>query len=191
MQNAELTLESMEGKLTRWGQSKMVQALMQVLLLIGIGTVATLAKRLQPSLGIPGSSALLWLATLVAGRAIVRRNGGGVVMGATVAVMGIPLGLNHTFMYNLGLYGLTGLALDVVALLPKINISNPFGAVLCGMTAHMVKFGFITGAALASSVTKHFLVIGLTQSAALHLAFGALAGLIGWGADRITRTRMK
>jgi len=121
----------------------------------------------------------------------VRRDGGGVLMGATVAVMGIPVGLNNSFMHNLGLYGLTGLALDIMARVPKINIRNPFGAISSGAAAHMVKFGFITGAAYASSVTKHFLIFGVAQAAALHLAFGAAAGLIGWGAYRLTRLHSK
>ncbi|MBI4181187.1 MAG: hypothetical protein HY528_04575 [Chloroflexi bacterium] len=191
MSNAELTAESLKLRLVRWGQSQKVKTLRQVLLLVGIGVVATLAKRLEPSLGIPGSSAPLWLGTLVAGRAIVRRDGAGVLMGASVAVMGIPVGLNNTFLHNLSLYGLTGLSLDIIARLPKINIRNPLGAIVCGASAHMVKFGFIIGAAYASPVTKHFLVVGLTQAALLHLTFGATAGIIGWGAYRITRPHAK
>lgn len=191
MRNAELTAESLNWILARWGRLRKVRMLRQVLLLIGIGVVATLAKRFEPSLGIPGSSAPLWLGTLVAGRAIVRRDGAGALMGASLAVMGIPVGLNNTFLHNLSLYGITGLALDIIARLPKINIRNLPGAVLCGASAHMVKFGFITGAAYASPVTKHFLIVGLTQSAFLHLAFGAVAGIVGWGAYRITRPHTK
>jgi hypothetical protein len=190
MQNTAVR-EGQYGTLARWGQSKKVRTILLILLVIGIGVLTALVKKVQPGLGIPGSSAPLWLGTLVAGRALVRRDGAGALMGATVAVTGIPLGLNNGFMHNLGLYGLTGLALDLVARLPKISITNPFGAMLCGASAHMVKFGFITGAAYASSVTKHFLVVGLAQSAGLHLVFGAAAGLIGWGAFMLTRIRRK
>lgn len=187
MQNAELTA----GRLETWGQAKGVKTLLQVLLVIGIGVIAALAKRVEPSFGIPGSSAPLWLGTMVAGRAIVRKDGAGALMGATVAVMGLPLGMNNSFMHNLSLYGLSGLALDVVARLPKINIRNPFGALACGIVAHLVKFGFIAGAAMTSVVTKHFMVIGFAQSAGLHLLFGAVAGLVGWGAFRLTQIRVK
>ena len=55
----------------------------------------------------------------------------------------------------------------------------------------MVKFGFIAGVALTSVVTKHFMVIGLAQSAGLHLAFGAVAGVVGWGAYRLTQIHSK
>ena len=188
MQNAAVR-ENLYANLVRWGHSRKVQIILQILFLIGIGTATALVKKTQPSLGIPGSSAPLWLGTMVAGRALVRRDGGGALMGATVAVMGIPIGLNNSFMHNLSLYGLTGLALDLIARIPKISIQNPLGAIICGASAHMVKFGFITAAAYTSAVTKHFLVVGLAQSAGLHLVFGAAAGLIGWGAYKLTRIR--
>ncbi len=61
-------------------------------------------------------------------------------MGASVALwaypmawMNLPEGLaTNGFLYNIGLYGGTGLALDLLARLPKVNIRNPFGAIFCG-----------------------------------------------------------
>ncbi len=174
-----------------WWQSGKTKVLLQILLLIAFSALAAVGKRIEPSLGIPGSSAPLWLGALVAGRALVRRDGAGAAMGAGMAVLGIPLGLNNGFVHNLGLYTTSGLALDIVARLPKVNIRNPFGAIASGVAAHMVKFGFIVAAAYSASVTKHFLVFGLAQSAALHLAFGAAAGLVGWGVYRLTQVRAK
>jgi hypothetical protein len=158
-----------------------VRIALKFLFLIGIGYLAAVGKRLHPSMGIPGSSALWWLTPMVFGKITVPQRGSGLLMGATVALTTIPIGLNHTAFYNFGLYGFTGLALDVFSSLPKMNIRNPFGAVFCGMTAHLVKFGFILIIAITGSVTKHFLIVGMLQSAGLHLAFGAAAGLVGWG----------
>ncbi len=186
MQNAA-TRESY-GALS-WWQSKTTKTLLQILTLLGFGALAAIGKRFEPSLGIPGSSAPLWLGAMVAGRAVVRRDGAGALMGATVAVLGIPLGINNGFMHNLGLYTTSGLALDIAARLPKMNIRNPFGAIVSGAAAHMVKFGFILAAAMAAAVTKHFLVFGVLQTAGLHLAFGALAGLVGWGVYKLTTIR--
>jgi hypothetical protein len=101
-------------------------------------------------------------------------------MGISVALWGIPVGINNGIVHNLGLYGFTGLALDLSARLPHINIRNPFGAIFCGAIAHMIKFAFLMTAALTSSVTTHFMIFGILKSAGLHLAFGAAAGLIGW-----------
>ncbi len=183
-------MQNAAGIVVRRGQSSRLSTILQVLLLIGIGIAATFAKKLQPSLGIPGSSAPFWLGIMVAGRALVCRDGAGALIGTTVAISGIPVGLNNTFLHNLGLYGFTGLALDLVARLPGINVTKPLGAVACGVLAHLVKFGFITGIAYASPVTKHFLVIGLGQSALLHIVFGAAAGVVGWGITRSTTYRL-
>jgi hypothetical protein len=161
-----------------------VITLLQILFLIGVGTLAAFAKNASLSLGIPGSSAPLWLAPLVMGRAIVRRDGAGALMGISVAVMGIPIGLNNPFMHNLCLYGLAGVALDIGARLPKLVITTWYGAVICGVLAHMVKFGYIFGASFFSLTFKHFLLFGFLQSLALHIVFGAAAGMAGWAVYR-------
>jgi hypothetical protein len=147
-----------------------------------MGAVAVLMKKISFPLGIPGHSGVLWLGALVAGRALVRRDGAGLLMGASMALWAIPIGLKHDFTYNLSLYAATGLALDTVARLPRISIRHPIGAIFCGMLAHMVKFGFIAAAALTGGLTKKFMLFGLVESGLLHLAFGAAAGLLGWGA---------
>lgn len=188
MINGELTAWGLSRTLTSWWQDKRVRTLIQVLCLIGVGAVASCAKSLSPSPGIPGSSSILWLSPLIAGRALIRRDGAGLLMGTTMALWGIPMGLHNSLMHNLGLYGFTGLALDIAARLPHVNIRNPFGAILCGALAHMVKFGYIVSAALISSSTKHFLIVGLVKAAFLHLAFGAAAGLIGWLAYKACKT---
>lgn len=157
-----------------------VRTALKIIFLIGMGYLAAVGKKIHPSMGIPGSSAVYWLMPMVIGKIAVKQRGSGLLMGATVALTTIPVGLNHTSFYNFGLYGATGLALDIVTALPKINIRNPLGAIFCGMMAHMVKFGFILGIAISSSVTKHFLIVGILESAGLHLVFGAAAGATAW-----------
>jgi hypothetical protein len=85
---------------------------------------------------IPGSSGMLWVTPLVIGRIVVRKRGAGILMGVSTALWGVPLGVHNALFYNLFLYGITGLALDLAAVLPFINILNPFGAVFCGLFAH-------------------------------------------------------
>jgi hypothetical protein len=162
-----------------WNNSR-VRIVLKIIFLIGMGYLAAFGKSIHPSMGIPGSSAVWWLMPMIVGKIAIKNRGTGLLMGATVALCTVPIGLNHTSFYNFGLYGATGLTLDLVAAIPKINIGNFFGALFCGMIAHMVKFGFILGAALTSNVTKHFIIVGTLQSAGLHLAFGAAAGIVGW-----------
>lgn len=165
--------------LSAW-QDTRIRILLQVLFLIGMGVAAAFAKKLHPPLGIPGYSAVLWLTVMVAGKAFVRQGGSGLLMGTTVALCTVPIGLHHTNLYNFGLYVAAGAALDIVACLPKVSIRNPFGAMLCGVIAHMIKFGFILGSALFSSVTTHFMLFGVVKAGLLHLAFGTAAGFLGW-----------
>jgi hypothetical protein len=168
------------GRIRALWQKKSVRIALELVFLITMGAVTALGKRVSLPLGIPGHSALLWLGAMVAGRAVIRKDGAGAVMGVTAALWGVPLGLENSLVHNLWLYGLTGLALDVFTRVPFINVRNPLGAVICGMLAHMVKFGFILTTALTAGTTMHFILFGTLKSAGLHLLFGAIAGIFGW-----------
>jgi len=174
-----------------WWQDTRVRTLLQFLFLIGMGAVAALGKAVHPPMGIPGSSGILWLTPMVLGYVLIPKRGAGVLMGATMALWGVPMGIHNDLVYNLGLYGATGLALDITAALPRVNIRNLFGALFCGVFAHMVKFGFIVDAALTSGVTRNFLILGLAKSALLHVAFGAGAGLVGWLIYKVWQNRRR
>jgi hypothetical protein len=163
----------------------------QLILVVGFSALTAAAKRIHPSLGIPGSSGILWLTAMVTGRLVTRWDGAGFLTGMGTAVWGIPIGLEHTFVYDLALYGCAGLLIDIIARLPKIDIRHPVGAMLCGFGAHMAKYGFIVAAALSSSVTKHFLLVGLLNSALLHAAFGIAAGLVAWGVVKGAQSGLK
>lgn len=158
---------------------------LQALLLIGCSALAAFGKSVHPSMGIPGSSAMFWLPALVVGRSAVKRDGAGLAMGVMVAAWGLPFGLNHSFGYNVCLYGIAGGLLDVSARIPGIKIQHVLGAMACGLMAHMAKFGVIVFEASMASVTKHFLIVGLLKSAGLHAGFGVASGLIGWGVVKV------
>jgi hypothetical protein len=171
-----------------WKNTK-VRTALQVLFLLGMGALATFAKRMGLPLRIPGHDALFWMGVIIAGRAFVRRDGAATLMGASMAAWGVPLGLDHTFLSNLWAYGASGLAIDLVARIPGVSIRNPFGAVLCGAVANSVNFGFVLVPTLASSVVKNFLLLGIAKSEGYHLLFGVGAGLLGWGAYRVWQSK--
>jgi hypothetical protein len=174
-----------------WWRDTKVRTVLQLLFLVGMGAVAAFGKAIMPPLGIPGSSSIAWLTPMVLGYVLVRKRGAGVMMGASMALWGVPMGIHNTLIYNLGLYGGTGLALDITAALPRISIRSLFGALFFGVFAHMVKFGFVVNGALTSGVAKNFLVLGLAKSALLHVAFGAGAGLMGWLIYKACQTRRR
>jgi hypothetical protein len=183
--------QNLAGSISNLWQNTRVRSLLQILFLLGMGALATFAKSISLPLGIPGHSAVLWLGVMVAGRTLVNKNGAGTLMGASVALWAIPMsGLPEAvssagFFDNLALYGLTGLALDLSARIPRVNIRHWSGALLCGTLAHMVKFGFKMAITLFSPVVRHFLLVGVLKSLGLHILFGAMAGLLGWGAYKV------
>jgi hypothetical protein len=157
-----------------------VRFFLQAIFLTLMGALSALLKSISPGIGVPGSSAVLWLGPLVLARMSVKRGGAGAYTGICVALWGIPLGINNGFMHNLALFGVSGLALDLVCLIPFINITNPVGAVICGMVAHLVKFGYIFSASLVGTSAKHFILFGILKSFGLHILFGAMAGIAAW-----------
>jgi hypothetical protein len=169
-----------------WG-NRSVRIAFQILMIVGFSALAAIAKKAHPSIGIPGSSGVYWLTAMIIGRSSTRWDGAGFLTGVGVAAWGIPFGLEHTFGYNIALYGCAGLLIDIIARLPRIDIRHPVGAMLCGFTAHMAKYGFIVVTALTASLTKHFLIVGLLNAALLHAVFGIAAGLLGWGLVRVAR----
>lgn len=172
-------------------QEKRTRVILQVMFLIGMGAVAAVLKKVTFPLGIPGHSGVLWLGAMIAGRALVNKDGAGTLMGASIAIWGLPVGLNNGFAHNLGLYAATGLALDLLARVKFFSVRNPAGAVLTGIGAHLAKFLFNSSGVLFSSVVKNFLVFGFFKAAGLHIIFGAGAGLLGWGAYYVWNKRKK
>jgi len=162
-----------------------------LLLIAAFSALTAVAKNAHPSMGIPGSSGVFWLTVMIMARAVVKTDITGTLTGVGVAAWGVPFGLEHTFGYNVLLYGASGLLLDAMTKIPKISLENPLWAALCGLVAHMAKFGFIVYAAMTASVTKHFLVVGILNSAGLHAAFGIAAGVIGWAIVKGGRFGMK
>jgi len=182
---------SYSDTIQRWWADKRIRIAVQLLLIAAFSALTAFAKKVHPSAGIPGSSAIFWLTAMIAGRSAVKMEFAGLLTGLGTAAWGIPMGLEHTFGYNILLYGASGLLLDMMTKIPKISLDNPFGAALCGLVAHMAKYGFIVYAALATSVSKHFIIVGFIKSAALHAAFGIAAGLIAWGIVKAARLGMK
>jgi hypothetical protein len=164
----------------RLWDNKGIRIGVQVLLVVIFSALTAIAKKMHPSLEIPGSSAIYWLTVMLIGRSVMRWPGSGVLTGIGVGLWSVPIGLEHTMSYDMALYAVSGLMMDVMLFIPRINLKNPFGAIICGLMAHMVKYGFIVSTAIVSSSTRHFLVVGLINSALLHAAFGIGAGLLAW-----------
>lgn len=164
-----------------------LDTLLRLVAVLAFGALAAGAKTCSLHLGIPGHSGVLWLGAMLAGRVLVNRHGSGLLLGMSTAAWGVPLGLGHPFAHNLLLYGAAGAALDLACRIPGLEIRTCRGAAIAGMLAHLVKFLFIIGSAFSSTVMRHVLVVGALRSAALHLFFGVLAGLLGLAGGLMVR----
>jgi hypothetical protein len=122
---------------------------------------------------------------------MINRTGAGFAIGVATAAWGMPLGLNHSFIYNVGLYGAAGLVLDIVSRVSFFDLRTLLGAVVAGAAAHMVKFCFIVGKSMVSVTAKRFVLFGIIKSAGLHLAFGIGAGIIAYAFVRLFQSGFK
>ncbi len=161
-------------------QNKWVRIGLQALLIIVFSAATAIAKRVHPSIGIPSSSAPFWLSMMVLARCTMNWNGSGTLVGIGTALWGIPMGLEQSFGQNLASFAIAGFVLDVVMMIPKMNIRRWWGAIVCALAANMCQFAVIMYFSLTATVVKHFMVVGILNSIGLHIVFGIAAGLMGW-----------
>jgi hypothetical protein len=151
-----------------------------VLVALLVGLLAALAKRyLDFSLGIPGHAGVGWIGVLVAGRLGNPRFGMATIAGLSMGAWGVPVGLNHSFTYNVILYGTAGALLDSSVML-RLPLRRFWGAAIAGVIVHIVKFGYIFANAWMADMIRNVEVFGLMRSFTNHVVFGALGGLLGW-----------
>ena len=162
-------------------RNSLLKTLLAILAIVGTGLIAAIGKKATMDLGIPGHSALLWLGAMLAGRAIIKRDGAGFAIGIMTGVWAVPVGLNHSMIQNMALYGLVGAVLDLVMKIRFFSDYSALSLIIAGGAAHMVKFVFIIVRATLSVTFKNFLVVGVVNSAILHLIFGLTAGLAAFG----------
>jgi hypothetical protein len=150
------------------------------LLAVLIGLLAALAKRhLDFHLGIPGHAGVGWIAVLISGRLLNGRIGMATVVGLSMGLWGVPVGLGHSIGYNMMLYGLAGSLLDSGTLI-RLPLHRVWGAAVAGVTIHLAKFGFIFANAWIADTLRRVEVFGFLGALANHLVFGAAGGMLGW-----------
>lgn len=153
---------------------------LDILLALVIGFVATAAKRyLDFHLGIPGHAGVGWIATLVLGRIINPRFGMATLAGLSMGVWAIPLGLGHSFGYNVLLYGSAAAWLDT-PLIGRLPLHRAWGAGVAGIAVHVGKFAFVFARTWLSGMLRRVAVFGFASALGNHIFFGAAGGVLGW-----------
>ena len=157
----------------RWRTSELTTiALIAVLILIA-KTVLRMPIRVS------GHAGVLWIAALIVGRTAVRRPGAATLMGflgGTLVALFQPADAGPFF--TIAKYVLPGMVLDVLAPLFADRFDRIVPAVVAGAAAHASKVAVDLVEGLIAGLRGPLLMTGLTLSLVLHIAFGALGGLI-------------
>lgn len=150
-----------------------VIALVAVMILVG-KTV------LRIPIQVSGHAGVLWIAALVIGRGAVRWPGAATLMaligGILVAMMQPSDG---GFFFTVAKYLAAGILLDVLTPLLGGRLDRFLPAIVAGAAAHAGKVAVDLLQGVAAGVPGSVLAFGLTADLALHIAFGALGGLLG------------
>lgn len=152
----------------------------QVVFLVFIGGLVVVSRRyLDLSLGIPGHTGFLWMFFMVVGVGMVQRKGAGLLIGASAAVWGEVFGLPRSFGYNMVMYSLAGLTIDMTLTLLHLRAATPLGGMVAGTAGHIAKYVFHTGYSMKWAIASNALTLGIATSLGFHILFGAAGGLLG------------
>lgn len=150
-----------------------VIALVAVMILLG-------KTLLRMPISVSGHAGVLWIAALVIGRGVVRRPWSATLMaligGLLVAVMQPS---SSGALLTVAKYVIPGMLLDGLTPLLGGRLDRIVPAVVAGGAAHAGKVAVDLVEGLIAHVPASVLAVGLTASTALHIAFGALGGLLG------------
>ncbi len=134
---------------------------------------------LRMPIKVPGHAGVLWIAALMVGRSAVRYPFSATLMGllgGTLVALMQPSDAGPVF--TVLKYVLPGMVLDVIVVPLGGRFDQVLPAMFAGAAAHATKVVVDVGQSLVAGITGPLLFAGLTVSLVLHIAFGALGGLI-------------
>ena len=135
---------------------------------------------LRMPINVSGHAGVLWIAALVIGRGVVRRPWSATLMaligGLLVAFMQPS---SSGALLTVAKYVVPGMLLDGLTPLLGGRLDRIAPAVVAGAAAHAGKVVVDLVQGMIAHVPVSVLAVGLTASTALHIAFGALGGLLG------------
>ncbi|HEY5198535.1 MAG TPA: hypothetical protein VIJ51_16050 [Solirubrobacteraceae bacterium] len=140
-------------------------------------------------LGLPGHRALGWLTMLVAARLIAGR-GWGAGVGIVSAVLVLALGISPDGIYGVADYAIAGVLIDATLTARPSIAGNAvklavLGAIVLLAVGWIAPLGrSLTGGIPMAELWPSLVSVagaGLSRLVVLDLAFGAVAGAMGWG----------
>jgi ABC-type thiamin/hydroxymethylpyrimidine transport system permease subunit len=151
---------------------------MTVIALVAVMIVVAKAVLRLP-IKVPGHAGVLWIAAMLVGRAAVRRPGSATLMGLVGGTLVAFLSPSDAgILFAVAKYVLPGIVIDLLSPLFGDHLERIPYAMVVGAAAHASKVLVDTAQSLVAGVTGPLLVAGLTTTLLLHIAFGALGGLL-------------
>lgn len=165
--------------MSRFTTSKIGTRQMTVIALVAVlMLIAKMSLRLP--IKVSGHGGVLWIAALLVGVAVVRRPGAATLMGlvgGTLVAIFQPA--DAAAFFTVAKYVLPGLVLDVLAPLLDYRFDHMLPAIFAGAAAHGSKVLVDVLQSMAAGLSGSVLMAGVTMELLLHIAFGALGGLVG------------
>lgn len=152
----------------------------QITVIALVAVLVVIAKTvLRLPIKVPGHAGVLWIAALIVGRAAVRRPGAATFMGLVGGVLvAIVQPSDAGMVFAVAKYVIPGIILDILAPLFGERFDRVPVAMVVGAAAHAGKVLVDVVQSYAAGLRGPLLVAGLTSELVLHIAFGALGGLI-------------
>jgi len=134
---------------------------------------------LRMPIKVSGHAGVLWIAALMVGRSAVRYPIAATLMGligGTLVAVFQPS--DSGSLFTVLKYVLPGLTLDLLIPLVGGRFDHVVPAMIAGGAAHATKVVVDLAQGIVAGISGPLLYAGITVSLALHIAFGALGGLI-------------
>lgn len=155
-------------------------SLRDLLVLVLLADLAMLGKAvIRMPLHVPGHAGILWVAVFIVARGLVDKKGAALLLGVVAGFVATALGLGDKGPLAWTQYVAAGAALELVCLLVPGTLDHLAKAAVAGGAANL---GNLVSMVLVSVVLRlplGFAVLGLGYSAATHLVFGVIGGLLG------------
>jgi hypothetical protein len=169
------------------GHPYLEQALYTIVIVVSFSLFVALAKGyLRMPLHIPGHSALYVIPLMLLGRTASKNRLGGTGIGGLSGLMMATFGLGGGFFLGIPRYLFMGAVIDVL-LWKGFAERGVIHMVAAGALANFAKLFVGLIVATLVGIPAFFIQLGMTYSVVTHLTFGAMGGLLAFGAIKAFR----
>ncbi len=140
--------------------------------------VVVLNTMLSLPLKVPGHSGIYWVVPVILGVGIVKKPGAATYVGLISGVLATLFGLNTLHIFNLLIYVVMGVVIDLVGFFFLYRLDHPAAGFVAGAAGNLAKMVVNYALQTLLGIPAAFIVIGIGLSSVSHFIFGGLGGVI-------------